>query len=137
MSETHLGQFQSPSYVFQSILVYWFLKCQCSFLPSPVWPLLLALIHGYNIPGSYAILFFTALNFTSITSHIHNSALFLLWLCLFIFSGVKFPPFSSSIIGHLPTWEVHLSVSYLFTFSYCSWGSQGFILIFGKTNTVM
>ena len=28
-------------------------------------------------------------------------------------------------IGHLPAWGVHLSVSYLFTFSYCSWGSQG------------
>ena len=28
-------------------------------------------------------------------------------------------------IGHLPTWAVHLSVSYLFAFSYCSWGSQG------------
>ena len=28
-------------------------------------------------------------------------------------------------IGHLPTWRVHLSVSYLFAFSYCSWGSQG------------
>ena len=28
-------------------------------------------------------------------------------------------------IGHLPTWGVHLSVSYLSAFSYCSWGSQG------------
>ena len=28
-------------------------------------------------------------------------------------------------IGHLPTWGVHLSVSYLFAFLYCSWGSQG------------
>ena len=28
-------------------------------------------------------------------------------------------------IGHLPTWGVPLSVSYLFAFSYCSWGSQG------------
>ena len=27
-------------------------------------------------------------------------------------------------IGHLPTWGVYLSVSYLFAFSYCSWGSQ-------------
>ena len=27
-------------------------------------------------------------------------------------------------IGHLPTWGVHLSVSCLFAFSYCSWGSQ-------------
>ena len=26
---------------------------------------------------------------------------------------------------HLPIWGVHLSVSYLFAFSYCSWGSQG------------
>ena len=30
-----------------------------------------------------------------------------------------------SHIGHLPTWRVHLSVSYLFAFSYYSWGSQG------------
>ena len=28
-------------------------------------------------------------------------------------------------IEHLLTWGVHLSVSYLFAFSYCSWGSQG------------
>ena len=28
-------------------------------------------------------------------------------------------------IGHLLTWGAHLSVSYLFAFSYCSWDSQG------------
>ena len=28
-------------------------------------------------------------------------------------------------IGHLPTWEVPLSVSYHFALSYCSWSSQG------------
>ena len=28
-------------------------------------------------------------------------------------------------MGHIPTWGVHLSVSYLFAFSYCSWGSPG------------
>ena len=28
--------------------------------------------HGPNIPGSYAILLFTASDFASITSHIHN-----------------------------------------------------------------
>ena len=28
-------------------------------------------------------------------------------------------------IGHLLSWGVHLSVSYLSSFSYCSWGSQG------------
>ena len=51
-----------------------------------------------NIPGSYAILFFTASEFTSITSHIHNW-LFLLWLHLFILSGVISSLISSSILG--------------------------------------
>ena len=76
-----------------------------------------------TVPGSCTILFFTASNFTSITSHINTWVLFLLWLSLFILSGIISPLFSSSI--HLPTWGVHLSVSYLFVFSYCSWGSQG------------
>ena len=57
------------------------------------------LIHGPNPPGSYAILFFTALNFTSITSHIHSWALFSLWLHPFILSAVISPLFSSSILG--------------------------------------
>ena len=56
------------------------------------------LIHGPNISGSYAILFFTASDFTSITSHICNWVLFLLWLSLFILSGVISPLFSSSIL---------------------------------------
>ena len=74
-----------------------------------------ALIHGPNIPDSYAVLFFIALDFTSITMHIHNWVLFLLWLHLFILSGVISPLFSSRT-GHLPTWGVHLSVSHLFAF---------------------
>ena len=52
-----------------------------------------------NIPGSYAVLLFTASDFTSITSHIHNWVLFLLWLHLFILSGVISPLISSSILG--------------------------------------
>ena len=58
-----------------------------------------ALIHGPNIPGSYAVLLFTASDITSISSHIHNWVLFLLWLCLFILSGVSSPLISSSILG--------------------------------------
>ena len=58
-----------------------------------------ALVHRPNIPGSYAILLSTALDFTSITSHIHNWVLFLLWLCLFILSSVISPMISSSILG--------------------------------------
>ena len=45
------------------------------------------------------MLFFTASDFTSITSHIHNWVLFLLWLHPFIFSGVISPLISSSILG--------------------------------------
>ena len=59
---------------------------------------LAVLIHWPNIPGSYAILFFTASDFTSITSHIHNWALFFLCLCLFLLSGVISLLFSSSIL---------------------------------------
>ena len=40
------------------------------------------LIHGHNIPGSYAILVFIVLDFTSITSYIHNWVLLLRWLRL-------------------------------------------------------
>ena len=58
-----------------------------------------ALIHGPNIPGSYAILLFTASDFTSITSHIHNWVLFLLWLHPFILSGFISPLISNSILG--------------------------------------
>ena len=57
------------------------------------------LIHGPNIPSSCAILFLIASDFTSITSHTHNWVLFLLWLHLFIISGVISPLFSSSILG--------------------------------------
>ena len=58
-----------------------------------------ALIHGPNIPGSYAILLLTASDLASITSRIHNWVLFLLWLHPFILSGVISPLISSSILG--------------------------------------
>ena len=57
------------------------------------------LIHEPNIPGPYAILLFTASDLTSITSHIHNWVLFLLWLHPFILSGVIPLLISSSILG--------------------------------------
>ena len=49
-----------------------------------------ALIHGLNIPGSCAILFFTASDLTSITSHIHSWVLFLLWLHTFNLGSSSF-----------------------------------------------
>ena len=57
------------------------------------------MIHGPNIPGSCAILLFTALDLASITSPIHNWPLFFLWLHPFILSGVISPLISSSILG--------------------------------------
>ena len=58
-----------------------------------------ALIHGPNIPASYATLLFIASDLASITSYIHSWVLFLLWLHPFILSGVISPLISSSIFG--------------------------------------
>ena len=110
---------------FLFILVHLFLKCWCSLLPSPIDHIQFTLIFRPNIPGSYAILFFTASDFTSITSHIQNWVLFLLWFCLFILSGVISPVFSSSILGTYQPGGVQFSVSYFLAFSYSSWGSKG------------
>ena len=63
------------------------------------------LIHGPNIPGSCAVLFFTALDFTFTTSHIHNWTLFLLCLSLFILSGAISLLFCSSILSTYWPWE--------------------------------
>ena len=62
--------------------------------------------------------------FTSITSPIHSWVLFLLWLHLFILSGVISPLISSSILGTYPPGEFIFQCP-IFAFSYCSWGSQG------------
>jgi len=110
-------------------LVHWFLKCRCSLLPSLFDHFQFALIPGPNIPGSYAILLFTASDFTSITSHIHNWVVYLfIYFALALALHSFWNYFSTDLqhhIGHLLTWGVHLSVSYLFAFSYCSWGFQG------------
>ena len=82
------------------------------------------LIHGPNIPLSYAILLFTASNLASVTTPIHN------WV-LFCFGSI--PPFFLELFLHwspVAYWAPTdlgspLSVSYHFAFSYCSWGSQG------------
>ena len=81
--------------------------------------------HGPNIPGFYAILLFTALDLASITSHIHNWVMFLLWLRLFILSGVISPLISSSILGTYRPGEFIFPCPISFPFLYYSWGSQG------------
>ena len=81
-------------------------------MPSPVWSLPICL--DSFIPGSYAILLFTALDLASITSHIHSWALFSLWLHLFILSGIISPLFSGSILG------THWSVEFTFQWTFIS-----------------
>ena len=86
-------------HLFQSILVCWFLECQCSLLPSLVWPLPICLDSW-----TWQSRFLCNIALYSISAcfyhHSHPQlALFLLWLCLFILSGVIFPLFFSSILG--------------------------------------
>ena len=77
------------------------------------------LIHEANIPGSYAILFFTASDFTVRTRHFHNWALFPLWPRHLILSGTinNCPPFfpSSTLDTFQPGSSSHSDISfYLF-----------------------
>ena len=51
----------------------------------------------FQVPVQYCSL--QHLDFTSITSHIRSWVMFLLWLCLFILSGVISLLFFSSILG--------------------------------------
>ena len=79
------------------------------------------------IPGFYAILFFTASDFTFTARDIHNWASFLLWHSHFILSEAicKLPStFHWYHIGHLLIWGTYLPISYLFAFLYCSWCSR-------------
>ena len=90
-------------------------------------------MHGPNIPGPYAILLFIASDLASLTSPIHNWVLFLLWLHLFILSGVSSPLISSSILGtyrrgefifqcpiFLPLHTVHICI-YIWHLSFSFW----------------
>ena len=70
-------------------------------MPTPAWSRPVWLTQGPNIRGPYAVLFFTASDFTFTTRHIHNWALFPLWPSRFILSGAisNWPPlFPSSIL---------------------------------------
>ena len=110
------------------MLIRWFLKHWWSLLPAPVWPLPIDLIHGPNMSDSYAILLFTASDFTSITSHIHS------WCC-FCFGSVS--SYFLELLFHwspgaywaptdtLSTYSSSFSVLSFFAISWCSWVSQG------------
>ena len=68
-------------------------------LAIPVWPLPICLDSWTWHSRFLCNLLFTASDLASITSHIHNWVLFLLWLHPFILSGIISPLISSSILG--------------------------------------
>ena len=112
--------------LFLSILVHWFLRCWCLLFHLLLDHIQFNVVHGPNIPGFKAILFFTASDFTFTARDIHNWASFLLWHSHFILSEAicKLPStFHWYHIGHLLIWGTHLPISYLFVFLYCSWCS--------------
>ena len=85
---------------------------------------------GPNIPDSYAVLFFTASDFTFTTKHIHNWASFLLWPSCSFLSGDfhNCPPLFPSSMLDIFWPRGSFLMSYIFDFSYCSW-------IFHSNNT--
>ena len=115
-------KFTHPIHFSLLIPKIWMLTLAISCLTTSNMPWFMNLI---NIPCSYSILLFIALDFTSITSHIHHWVLFLPWLCLFIPSGAISPFFSSSILGTYQPGEFIFQCCIFFSFSCCSWGSQG------------
>ena len=61
----------------------------------------------------------------SVLLHRYGISLHLFRYLISLGNILHFSVYKSCIFLHLLIWEVHLSVSYLFAFSHCSWGSQG------------
>ena len=110
-------------YPFQSILVHWFLKCGCSLLPSPVWPLPIcldswtwhsrflcniALQHQTLLPSSIISTAGCCFCFGSVSSFFLN--LVLHWFLVAYWAPTDLGSSSFNVLS--------------FCFSYCSWGSQ-------------
>ena len=103
--------------LFSSILVNWFKICWCSRLLSPVWPLLIYLIHGPNIPGfiQYCPLqHWTLLSPPDTSTTGHHLHL----LSLFIPSGATSLLFSSSILNTYGPGMFIFQCHIFFAFSY-------------------
>ena len=82
------------------------------------------LIHGPNVPGSHAILFFITLDFTFTTRHVHNWALFPLGPAASFYLELLVIALCSSPVAYWTPSVLegsgNLPVSYLFAFIYCS-----------------
>ena len=79
------------------------------------------LIHGPNIPGSYAILFFITLDFTFTTRHVHNWALFPLGPAASFYLELLVIDLHYSPVAYWTPSDLRgLPVSCLFAFIYCT-----------------
>ena len=97
---------------------------RCSLLPSPVWPLSICLD---SWTWHSRILCNIVLKSIRLYFHhqLHPQLGIVSALALSLHSFWSyFSTYLQQHIGLLLTWGVHLSVSYFFAFSYCSWGSQ-------------
>ena len=106
---------------FQSILAHCFLKCGWSLLSYHLTTSNLSWFMDlrFQVPMQYCSLE----HWTLLPSPVVSTTG---WCCCFGSISPFFLLFWSPVgIGHLPTRGIHLSMSYLFAFSYCSWGSQG------------
>ena len=94
-------------------------------MPSPVWPLPICLDSwAWHSRFLCNIVLYSIRLYFHYQSHPQLGGVFTLAPSLLSF-WTYFSTLLQCHIGHLPTWGVHLSVSYLFAFSSCSWGSQG------------
>ena len=109
------------------LIICWFLTCWCSVLSTPAWPCPIYLDSGPNLLGSYETLFFTALDFTFTTRHIHNGALFLRWPSQFILSGAIVIALCSSPVAYWTHSDLRGSFSGVISFCFfiLLWGSRG------------
>ena len=93
--------------------------------PFPIWPLSIYLDSWTeNFRFLCNIVFYNTGLYFHHQSHPQLGVVFTLALSFCSFWSYFFILLQQPL-GHLPTRGVHLSVSYLFAFSYCSWASQG------------
>ena len=106
------------TFAFTFHLVLWFLNVDVQPCHLPYYHIQLIFIHGLKLPGSYAILFFTALDST-FQNQSHPQLSFSLWPSHFILIGtISNCPlfFPSNILDTLQPGGAHLPVSFFFLF---------------------
>ena len=96
-----------------------------------MFPLDISCLTTFNLPWFIDLTFHAPMQYCSLQHHtLHPSPVTSTTERCFWFGTISsiflklFLHSSPVAYWHLPIWGVHLSVSYLFAFSYCSWGSH-------------